>query len=61
MRTTTRIKRAMKRLKAVWSELKYADRRLFEIRTGIPVEKHRDRPRIARRVDELEALYLKSN
>lgn len=35
MRMTTRIKRRIARIKAVWSELDYAQRRMFEIRTGI--------------------------
>ena len=55
------IKRFLKRVKAIWSELDYAQRRLFEIRTGIEVDGGPSAPKIARRSDELEALYMNSN
>jgi hypothetical protein len=33
-----RIRRTISRVKAIWSELDYAQRRLFEIQTGIEVD-----------------------
>lgn len=67
-----RIKRNINRAKAIWGELDYAQRRLFEIQTGIDLEAHPKArrstrrpdakgPKIARRPDELEALYMSSN
>ncbi|HEY4825616.1 MAG TPA: hypothetical protein VIH85_02565 [Solirubrobacteraceae bacterium] len=50
---TSRIKRAARRAKRLWSELDYAQRRVFEMRTGVPLT----RPNISRSVDELERLY----
>jgi hypothetical protein len=50
---TSRIKRATRRAKRLWSELDYAQRRVFEMRTGVPLT----RPNISRSVDELERLY----
>ena len=52
MKTTSRVRRAARRIKLIWSELDYAQRRLFEIRTGIEV----DRP-AKRSQAELDALY----
>jgi hypothetical protein len=48
-------RRAVKRAKEIWSDMDYAQRRAFEIRTGIPVIERR--ARIARSADELERLY----
>lgn len=45
MKVMARIKRTIGRAKAIWSELDYAQRRLFEMRTGIDVD---DRPPVAR-------------
>jgi hypothetical protein len=53
---TSRIKRVARRVKRIWSELDYAQRRMFEMRTGVPARAQR-RPRISRSVDELERLY----
>jgi hypothetical protein len=50
---TSRIKRAARRAKRLWAELDYAQRRVFEMRTGVPLT----RPNISRSVDELERLY----
>ncbi len=52
----TRTRRAVKRVKQIWSEIDYAQRRAFELRTGIPVIEPR-RARIARSVEDLERLY----
>lgn len=35
MRVIAGIKRTVRRAKAIWGELGYAQRRMFEIRTGI--------------------------
>ncbi|HUA47634.1 MAG TPA: hypothetical protein VMA77_20525 [Solirubrobacteraceae bacterium] len=53
---TSKTRRVIGRVRRVWAELGYAQRRLFEIRTGIPARPER-RPRISRSVDELERLY----
>ena len=50
---TSRIKRAARRAKRLWSELDYAQRRVFEMRTGVPLT----RPNVSRSADELERLY----
>jgi hypothetical protein len=39
------LRRMTSRVRAVWSEMDYAQRRLFEIRTGVPVPPVRDRSR----------------
>jgi hypothetical protein len=54
--TASKTKRAFRRLKRLWAELDYAQRRTFEIQTGVPVGGG-ERPRISRSVDELERLY----
>jgi hypothetical protein len=56
-----KIKQLIERLKSTWSELDHAQRRLFEIRTGIEVDPRPKVPKIARRPDELETLYMNSN
>jgi hypothetical protein len=53
----SRLRRIFSRVTATWTELDYAQRRLLEIRTGIPNLTPPKRPRISRRVSELEALY----
>jgi hypothetical protein len=37
MATATGMRQAIKRIKRAWAEMDYAQRRLFEIRSGIPV------------------------
>jgi hypothetical protein len=54
--TGSRVSQIISRIGQVWAELDYAQRRLFEIRTGIPA-RDGDRPRISRSVEELERLY----
>jgi len=39
-----RAKSIMRRLKRVWAELDYAQRRLFEIRTGVPLTRRAKLP-----------------
>jgi hypothetical protein len=53
---TSKTKGAVRWLKRLWAELDYAERRAFEIRTGVPVHPSR-RTQISRTVDELERLY----
>lgn len=53
----TPLRRIFSRVTQTWAELDYAQRRLLEIRTGIPNLTPPKRPRISRRVSELEALY----
>jgi hypothetical protein len=48
----SRIRRAARRMKVIWSELEYAQRRLFEIRTGVDVDRRGKRSQA-----ELDALY----
>ena len=54
--TASQARRLLRRLRQVWSELDYAQRRAFEIRTGIPLRAEK-RPRISRTIDELERLF----
>jgi hypothetical protein len=51
--STSQSKGAVRRLKRLLAELDYVERRVFEIRTGVPVS----RPKISRSVEELEQLY----
>jgi hypothetical protein len=53
------IGRAITRLRKIWAELDYAQRRTLEIRTGLRFVE-RTRPRIARSVEDLDALYAGS-
>jgi hypothetical protein len=53
----SRLRRIFTRVTQTWAELDYAQRRLLEIRTGIPNLAAPKRPRISRRVSDLEALY----
>ena len=54
--TASKSTRAIRRLKRVWAELDYAQRRSFELQTGVPIGARR-RAQISRSVDELERLY----
>jgi hypothetical protein len=49
----TPAQRTILRLKAAWADMSYAQRRLFDIRVGLPPE---DSARDAR-IKQLEALY----
>jgi hypothetical protein len=53
-------------IRRVWAELDYADRRVFEIRTGISTgagdrKKVGRPPKVSRTVEELELLYAASD
>lgn len=50
--TRFRLRRSIDRLKAVWWELDHAQRRLFEVRTGVDVDPHGKRSQA-----ELDAYY----
>ena len=54
--TQRRDGRIVERIRGIWSELEYAQRRMLEIQTGVPFDDPRRR-RIVRRVEDLEALY----
>ena len=51
----SRIRRTFGRIKETWDELNYANRRMLEMRTGIPVT--REGPRIRARFDDMEPLF----
>ncbi len=53
----SRLRRIFSRVMQTWTELDYAQRRLLEIRIGIPNLTPPKRPRISRPVSGLEALY----
>jgi hypothetical protein len=52
---TSRTRRVFGRLKRLWGEMNYAQRRSFELRTGVPAGAA-GHPHISRSVDELERL-----
>jgi hypothetical protein len=54
--TKTGIRHTIERVKRAWTEMDYAQRRLFEIRTGVAVRQAGKRTERAT-VDELESLY----
>jgi hypothetical protein len=58
MRTTTRwhATQTIGRVKELWAEFDYAQRRLLELRMGVPMLPP-ERPKIAASIDELEDLY----
>lgn len=43
------------RIRAAWTDMDYAHRRLFEIQTGIPVDEVQSRRAARRQIRELEA------
>lgn len=49
--------RVFGRVTQVWAELDHAQRRLLEIRTGVPQLTRQEPPAIGASLDELEALY----
>lgn len=55
--TVSRARRIFGRATQIWAELDDAQRRLMEIRTGIPQRTRRGRPAISASIRELEALY----
>lgn len=57
MRNATRMSRTIARLKALWSDLDYAQRRLLEIQTGVAFTTPQERRRSVLRVRQLDHLY----
>ena len=57
MRTATRVSRRIARVKALWSELDYVQRRVLENTTGVPFTTPEERRRSLLRVRQLEFLY----
>jgi hypothetical protein len=57
MRTATRVSRRIARMRALWSELEYVQRRVLENRTGVPFVTPEERRRSHLRVSQLEYLY----
>jgi len=57
MRTATRVSRRIARLRAIWSELEYVQRRVLENRTGVPLITPEERRRSRLRVSQLEYMY----
>ena len=55
--SASRAGRAITSVRRMWAELDYAQRRLLEIRTGIPFGTERMHTRKRAEIDELEALY----
>jgi hypothetical protein len=53
----SRVARTFATVKRIWRELDYAQRRSMEIRTGVPVLKPHERPRLRGSVEELELLF----
>jgi hypothetical protein len=49
------------RAKQIWAELDEAQRRLFEIQTGIPAPGPKRNTRSATHIDELERLYRRDS
>ena len=54
--TRSRATRAIQILKETWDEVDYANRRLLELRVGIPARPHSS-PKLSTTVSELEALF----
>ena len=56
---TATIRKTVKRLRSAWTEMDYAQRRLFEIRTGVQATSPKARQRPVTSTEELEALYAR--
>lgn len=57
MSSNSRISSLISNFRRTWSELDYAERRLFELQTGISATGHPQQPSIARKTNDLEALF----
>jgi hypothetical protein len=55
--SASRTGRTIRRAKKLWAELDYAQRRMLEIRTGVPFTTPAERRRSPLRVHQLEHLY----
>ena len=56
---SSRVTRIIRRTKAVWDECDYSQRRLLEIRTGIPFTPEGERALARAEVRELEAAFAR--
>ena len=59
--TDPRAYRLIGRIRHTWAELDYAQRRLLEIRTGIPSLAQPERARLRGSTGKLEALWIESD
>ncbi len=50
--STARGRRMLCRARQIWGELDYTQRRLFEVRTGVPTLTPQERARLQRRLDQ---------
>ncbi|MGO9976497.1 MAG: hypothetical protein ACLP01_27550 [Solirubrobacteraceae bacterium] len=50
--STARARRMVGRARQIWGELDYTQRRLFEVRTGVPTLTPEERARLQRILDE---------
>jgi hypothetical protein len=57
MRTATRVSRRIARVRALWSELDYVQRRVLENKTGVSFITPEERRRSRLRVSQLEYMY----
>ena len=57
----SRAKQTLRRINQTWSELDYAQRRLFEVRTGIPVTPEGARAQARAEAHELEVLFAREH
>jgi hypothetical protein len=55
--TDSGVSRIVGRAQHIWAELDYAQRRLFEIQTGIPTRERGAHPRLHGSIEELECLW----
>jgi BMFP domain-containing protein YqiC len=53
--TLTRFGRSIRRLRQLWAELGYAQRRMFEIRTGISLRTARESAGVRGKIEQLES------
>jgi BMFP domain-containing protein YqiC len=53
---SSRVTRIARQVKHVWDELDYAQRRMFEVRTGIPVTPEGERALARAEITKLEAV-----
>jgi hypothetical protein len=56
-KSPSHISQVVARVRSAWSDMNYAQRRLFEIRTGVAADEVMRQRRTRRTTKELEALY----
>ncbi len=57
----SRASHTIRRIKQTWNELDYAQRRLFEVRTGIPATPEGERAQARAESRELEVLFAREH